>query len=252
MERIVVFGATSGIASAVSRVLMAEGQDLVLIGRSREALIALSLALEKASGRSVPYVVWDVLDFAEHDAKFRELIAAHAVKGLFFAAGVLIPQEECDREPAKTRLTMDSNLTGPAMIMGLFAEYFLAQKMAEHGSRKTKPFISCISSVAGDRGRGKVLAYAASKAGLSAYLAGLRHRLAGSGILVQTIKPGFVQTRMVGTLKSPLMAKPEKVAMEIVRSLRQQREVVYTPFYWRYIMAIIKSIPEPIFKRLKL
>jgi decaprenylphospho-beta-D-erythro-pentofuranosid-2-ulose 2-reductase len=257
MARIAVFGATSGIAKAVALKLMTEGEDLVLIGRSREALMVLALELEKATGRSAPYLVWDVLDFGKHGERFGELVKTHAIKGLFFAAGVLVPQEECDRDPAKTQLTLDSNLTGPTMIIGLFVEYFLGQAnqvnqvIQVNQNIQAKPFISCISSVAGDRGRGKVLAYAASKAGLSAYLAGLRHRLVGSGILVQTIKPGFVKTRMVGKMQSPLMASPEYVAAEIIAAIRKRREVLYTPFYWRYIMAIIKAIPEPIFKKMK-
>jgi decaprenylphospho-beta-D-erythro-pentofuranosid-2-ulose 2-reductase len=105
--------------------------------------------------------------------------------------------------------------------------------------------------VAGDRGRGKVLAYAASKAGLTAYLAGLRHRLAGTGVLVQTIKPGFVRTRMTLGLKSGLTAEPERVARDIAVALRLRREVIYTPWFWKWIMLIIKAIPSPIFRRLK-
>jgi short-subunit dehydrogenase len=226
---------------------MIEGHDLILIGRSQTDLVDLARELEKACGRAAPCVVWDVLDFAGHAEHFRNLVSAHALKGIFFAAGIQIPQEECDREPAKTRLTFDTNLTGPAVILGLFAEHFKTQ--SAQGS--TPAFISCVSSVAGDRGRGKVLAYAASKAGLTAYLAGLRHRLSGTGILVQTLKPGFVKTRMVGDMQSPLMATPERVALEITAALRNRREVVYTPFFWRYIMAIIKAMPNPIFKRLK-
>ena len=242
MERIAVFGATSGIARAVARKLMANGEDLILIGRSKQDLLDLAIELEKATGRSAPCVTWDVLDFSSHARRFKELTQEHSLKGIFFAAGVQFPQEECDRNPDKNKLTMDTNLTGPTMILGLFAEYFVAKRSG---------FISCISSVAGERGRGKVLAYAASKAGLSAYLAGLRHRLAGTGVLVQTIKPGFVKTRLVGDMQSPLMATPERVAKEIVYALRYRCEVVYTPFFWRYIMAIIRIIPTPIFRRMK-
>jgi short-subunit dehydrogenase len=243
MERIAVFGATSGIAREVARKFLADGEDLVLIGRSREALADMARELAKVAGREVPYLVWDVLDFAAHAARFEELKAEHAIKGVFFAAGVQIPQEECDRDPEKTRLTLDTNLTGPAIIIGLFAAWFR--------SRGTG-FISCVSSVAGDRGRGKVLAYAASKAGLTAYLAGLRHRLANTGILVQTVKPGFVKTRMIGDLRSRLIASPERVAADIVSAIRLRREVIYTPFFWRYIMAVIKAIPAPVFRRMKL
>jgi short-subunit dehydrogenase len=159
------------------------------------------------------------------------------------AAGVLFPQDECDRDPEKTRLTFETNLTGPAVILDLFAGHF---------KREGAGFISCVSSVAGERGRGKVLAYAASKAGLTAYLAGLRHRLAGTGVFVQTVKPGFVRTRMTAGVRSALMAEPERTARDIVTALRDRREILYTPWIWKWIMLIIRSIPAPIFRRLKL
>jgi decaprenylphospho-beta-D-erythro-pentofuranosid-2-ulose 2-reductase len=240
---VAVFGATSGIARAVSERMAAEGERLILIGRDAAALEAMSRALEKSHGRPFPTAVWDVLDHARHAERFRALIGAHAIKGVFFAAGVLFPQDECDLDPEKTRLTIETNLTGPAIILDMFAGHFRKQ-----GSG----FISCVSSVAGDRGRGKVLAYAASKAGLSAYLAGLRHRLAGTGVFVQTIKPGFVRTRMTEGVKSALMAEPEKVAREITAAIRGRREVIYTPAVWKWIMLIIRNIPAPVFRRMKL
>jgi short-subunit dehydrogenase len=240
--RIAVFGATSGIARAVAARLAARGEPLILIGRDGAALADLARGLA-GGAQGNPCVTWDVLDFAGHAERFRSLAAAHPLKGVFFAAGVQIPQDECDRDPAKTRLTFDSNLTGPAVILDLFAAHFRAR-----GSG----FISCVSSVAGERGRGKVLAYAASKAGLSAYLAGLRHRLGGTGVFVQTIKPGFVRTRMAAHVASRLMAEPEAVARDIVAALDARREVAYTPWIWKWIMLIIRYLPGPVFRRLKL
>lgn len=223
--------------------MAAEGERLILIGRDPAALEAMSRSLEKTHGRPFPVTTWDVLDHPGHAGKFHALTQAHALKGVFFAAGVLFPQDECDRDPEKTRLTFETNLTGPAIILDMFAGHFRKQ-----GSG----FISCVSSVAGDRGRGKVLAYGASKAGLSAYLAGLRHRLAGTGVFVQTIKPGFVRTRMTEGVESALMAEPETVALEITAAIRKRREVIYTPAVWKWIMLIIRNIPTPVFRRMKL
>jgi len=241
--RIAVFGATSGIAVAVADRLAGEGESLILIGREAAALEALAGDMEARHGGRPACMVWDVLDFDGHAEKFRALASGHSIKGLFFAAGVLFPQDECDRDPLKTRLTFDTNLTGPAIVMDLFAGYF-----RERGTG----FISCVSSVAGDRGRGKVLAYGAAKAGLSAYLAGLRHRLAGTGVFVQTVKPGFVRTRMTEGMKSPLMAGTARVAKDIAEAMRRRRSVVYTPFIWKYIMLIIKALPDAVFRRLRI
>lgn len=239
---IVLFGATSGIARAVAARLAAEGESLILIGRDPAALESMARDVENSSGVRPACMAWDVLDHAGHAGRFRELAASHSFRGIFMAAGVLFPQEECDRDPEKTRLTFETNLTGPAIVLDLFAGHFRAL-----GSG----FISCVSSVAGERGRGKVLAYAASKAGLTAYLAGLRHRLAGAGVLVQTVKPGFVRTRMTEGMKSPLMAEPERVAKDIVKALRRRREILYTPWIWKWIMRVIRSLPEPIFRRMR-
>ncbi|HKP97419.1 MAG TPA: SDR family NAD(P)-dependent oxidoreductase [Fibrobacteria bacterium] len=243
MESIAVFGATSGIARAVAGRLAAAGESLVLIGRDAAALEALAGELEKAHGRKFPCLAWDVLDHAGHAARFRALAEAHPLRGVFMAAGVLFPQDECDADPEKTRLTFETNLTGPAIVLDLFAGHF---------RRKGGGFISAVSSVAGERGRGKVLAYAASKAGLTAYLAGLRHRLAGTGVFVQTIKPGFVRTRMTAGQDSPLMAGPERAARDIVTALQGRKEIAYTPWFWKWIMLIIRSIPAPVFRRMKL
>jgi decaprenylphospho-beta-D-erythro-pentofuranosid-2-ulose 2-reductase len=238
--RIALFGATSGIAREVAAVLRSEGEELILIGRDAAALAGLAREL---GDESIPQVTWDVLDFASHGERFRALAEAFPLRGVFYAVGALFPQDECERDPARARLTFDVNLTSAALILDRFAAHFRAQGNG---------FISCVSSVAGDRGRGKVLAYGAAKAGLTAYLDGLRHRLAGSGVFVQTVKPGFVRTRMTEGLRSPLMAEPGPVARRIVSSLRARREVVYAPAIWRGIMLAIRLLPAPVFRRLKL
>ena len=241
--RIALFGATSGIARAVATRLAQGGEDLILIGRDGAALAGMAEELHAACGRKPACLVWDALDHGAHARHFRELAGGFALKGVFMAAGIQFPQDECDKDGEKTRLTIETNLMGPAIVLDLFAAHF-----REKGSG----FISCVSSVAGERGRGKVLAYAASKAGLTAYLAGLRHRLAGTGVLVQTVKPGFVRTRMTAGMGSALMAEPERVGRDIVAALRQRREILYTPWFWKWIMLIIRCIPAPVFRRLKL
>ena len=126
-----------------------------------------------------------------------------------------------------------------------------ARKMLEKG----KGTIIGVSSVAGDRGRASNYYYGSAKAGFTAYLSGLRNRLCKQGIHVCTVKPGFVYTAMTEGMKlNPLLtAKPEKVAKDIYKKAYQrQRNVVYTKWFWRWIMRIITSIPEFIFKKLSL
>lgn len=244
---IAVFGATSGIARAVAEAWMARGEDLVLIGRSEADLEALARDLEVVGGRRPAVFAWDIADFASHSRRFAALAAAHDLKGLLMAAGVLHEAGACEASPEKTIETFNVNLAGPAVVASLFAF---------HLKGKGGGFVSCLTSVAGDRGRASNYPYGASKAGLSAYLEGLRSRLyergAGGRVLIQDVKPGPVRTRMTAHLRGPLMAEPARVARDIVRAVDAGREVVYTPGYWRPIMAVIRAIPSPLFKRLKL
>ena len=103
----------------------------------------------------------------------------------------------------------------------------------------------------GDRGRAKNALYGASKAGLDAYLSALRQRLFHKGVRVVTLKPGFVDTPMTAQMqKSPLFSSPASVGRGIVRAIDGRRDVVYLPWYWRFIMLIVRMIPEPLFKRM--
>jgi short-subunit dehydrogenase len=138
------------------------------------------------------------------------------------------------------------NLTSVASLAEAFAND-LAQS-PERG------WIAVISSVAGDRGRQSNYAYGASKAGLSAYLEGLRNRMFRLGVHVLTVKPGLVDTPMIAERierHSRLVASPEHVARAIDRGIRHRRNVIYTPWYWRIVMAVVRALPEPIFKRLR-
>lgn len=241
---ILIFSSTSGIAGKVAEELLARGKEVILCGRSGEALERQAADLGVRFSRAVPCFQWDLLDHAAHVGRMQDLVSRWRIAGIVMAGGVMFSQEECEKDPRKLQLTLDTNFTGVALVLNCFAAHFQASKTG---------FISCISSVAGDRGRGSNFAYGASKAGLTAYLQGLRNRLHGSGILVQTVKPGQVRTAMTAGMKpSLLMAKPEKVAKDIVDAIEARKDQIYTPFYWKYIMCVIKSIPEGLFKRLKL
>jgi hypothetical protein len=115
--------------------------------------------------------------------------------------------------------------------------------------------IACITSVAGDRGRGSNFVYGSAKGGLQRFLEGLRHRLHGSGVAVLDIRPGFVRTPMTAQVAQdggPLWATPEQVAADILRAVAGRRAVLYTPWFWRWIMLIVTSLPRPLLHRTRL
>jgi len=113
--------------------------------------------------------------------------------------------------------------------------------------------IAVITSVAGDRGRQSNYVYGSAKGMVSTFLQGLRNRLYRAGINILDIKPGFVDTPMtIDFKKGPLWVSPEKIAEGIVEAIDKQKTEVYLPWFWKFIMLIIKLIPESIFRKMKL
>ena len=144
----------------------------------------------------------------------------------------------------KSSLIIRTNFEGPALLMGEFANHFEKRKSGT---------ILGISSVAGERGRSSNYIYGSSKAGFTQYLSGLRNRLFNSNVLVTTILPGFVNTKMTKDLKlnKYLTAEPIEVANVIYNAVLKKKEIVYIRPIWKYIMLVIKIIPEFVFKKIK-
>ena len=216
--RILVLGATSAIAQAAARIWAARGDDLTLVARSPEKLQAVADDLRTRGGK-VSMIVQDLNQpFAPPEADV--VLLAH---------GILTGPED---------LVLETNLLGPVQILGRL---------------KLQPgaCVAAISSVSGDRGRAKNPAYGAAKAGLDAYLSALRQKLHPTGVRVVTLKPGFVDTPMTaGMKKSPLFASPAAVGRGIVKCIDGRGDVVYLPWWWRFVMLIVKAIPERVFKKL--
>ncbi len=145
---------------------------------------------------------------------------------------------------AAAELVMRTNYTAPALLMGALAERF---------ARRGEGTLVGVSSVAGDRGRASNYVYGSAKAGFTAFLSGLRNRLAKTGVHAATVKPGFVRTRMTDGLRLPpiLTAEADEAAAAAVAAIRRKRDVLYVRPIWRPIMAVIACIPERMFKRLR-
>ena len=154
-------------------------------------------------------------------------------------------QSYSERDPKAASLVMRSNFEGPASIMALFANIF-----EERGSG----CLVGISSVAGVRGRAKNYVYGSAKAGFSAFLSGLRNRLAKKGVHVVTVLPGFIATRITEDMNLPLRltAKPDDVAFAVIKAVQKRQDVIYVKPFWRVIMMIIKIIPEKVFKKIRI
>lgn len=242
-ETVLVLGATSGIAKAVAQVLAKRGCGLIIAGRNEEELRRHASDLEIRYGVKARAEVFDALDYEGHGA-FVERCGP--LDGVVLCYGYMTDQAETQRDFAAARRTIEVNFLSAVSLLMPLANAFEARGQG---------WIAAISSVAADRGRQSNYTYGASKAALSAYLQGLRNRLFPRGVHVLEIKPGFVDTPMTRGLlnpKSPLVASPERVAVAIDKAIRKRKDVAYTPWFWWGIMTIIRSIPELLFKRLKL
>lgn len=244
-KSVLLIGATSSIARALATLMARNGVALHLAGRDSFELerIAQDLII-----RYQVSVSWSVVE-AENDASHPKLIDDAIEKlggldGVIVSLGELGNQTEAQTDFEKAQRIIHSNYTGVASMLSHVANYLEEQKQG---------FIIGISSVAGDRGRQSNYIYGSAKGALSLFLQGLRNRLTKSNVHVMTVKPGFVDTKMTfGMSGLFLVASPDDIANGILKALKQQKNVVYLPWFWWGIMTIIKSIPEFIFKKMKL
>ena len=158
--------------------------------------------------------------------------------------GLLGEQKESERDGVAAETVMRTNYLGPALLMGA-----LAARFEQRGGRSGRGQLG-----RGRAGRAANYVYGSAKAGFTAFLSGLRSRLGACGVHVVTVKPGFVRTRMTDGLDLParLTATPEEVAEAVVEAIRRRRDVVYVRRIWRWIMWIIRAMPERVFKKMKL
>ncbi len=245
MKKIVIIGATSAVATETARCFALEGAELFIAGRSQEKLERLADDLRVRGAAVVHTGLFNARDLASHDQLLES--AYHTlgeIDAALIAHGDLPDQTECQHSWIGTEQALATNFLSPVAFLTWLANYF---------EKRGTGNITAISSVAGDRGRQSNYIYGSAKGALSVFLQGLRNRLAPRGVSVTTIKPGFIDTPMTADIKKgPLFASAELVGTRVHKAMKRGDSVVYTPFFWRFIMLIIIHIPEFIFKRLKL
>ena len=242
MKKILIVGATSAIAEATARLWAQSGDQLFLVARNAEKLEAIAADLRVRGCQKVETYVMDANDFDVQPAMLDA--AEQTLNGLdtvLIAHGTLSDQTACQQSVELTLQEIRTNALSTIALLTHIANRFEQQK---------KGTIAVISSVAGDRGRQSNYVYGSAKAMVTAFTSGLRQRLYKSGIAVVTIKPGFVDTPMTADFKKGfLWASPEKVGDIIVRACNKNSNIVYAPWFWFGIMAIIKLLPERVFKK---
>jgi short-subunit dehydrogenase len=244
-RKILVLGATSGIAEATCRIWATQGARLFLVARNAQKLAAVAADLRTRGADYVDTAVADLDDVDEHPA-----LLAHAVNSLtgldiaYLAQGILGDQPKAEQDFNTAAQIIYTNFMAPVSLLTWLANFCVQRHTGT---------LAVISSVAGDRGRKSNYLYGSSKAGLSAFLGGLRNRVDREGVTVLTIKPGPVKTAMTaGARGRERFADVDSVAKSIVKAIDQRRDVLYVPFQWRPIMFAVRHIPERFFKKLNL
>lgn len=242
-HNVLIVGATSTLAIHVARRLVSDQTAFFLVGRNAEELADVAQDLSARGARKVDTLVQDANRFEDHQVC---IDTAHRELGGFDLAMICygsLPSQEASQGSVSTVLE-EIAVNGTTVVS-------YATMIANVLEQQNAGCLAVFSSVAGERGRRSNYIYGSAKSLVTTYLQGLRHRFSATPVRIVTILPGMVDTKMTEDMpKGPLFSAPETVAEDIVRALGSNRDVVYTPWFWRYIMMIIRSLPWPIFKRL--
>lgn len=240
---VLILGARSDIGKATAHAFAALGHPIQLAARRIDTLEADRSDIALRHNINVTLHEFDVLDVGNHSAFVEQLPTLPDI--VVCAVGLMGEQQQNERNLDEAVQVTRTNFEGPASILAVLANRF---EDRGHGT------LVGISSVAGERGRAKNYVYGSAKAGFTAFLSGLRNRLATKGVHVLTVLPGFVATTMTEGMDLPpkLTAQPDEVSDAIVKAVSKQKNMIYVRPVWRLIIAVIDSIPEQIFKRMKI
>lgn len=246
-KRIVIIGATSAIAEHCARLwVQGEAVDLTLVGRdaNRSGRVAADLGVRSPQSH-IRVVQAEFLDPIAIETTVSDIVAKGSLDLVLIAHGYLPEQADCQDDLRVCREALEVNGVSPV----LYAEAF-----ARHMERANRGTIALIGSVAGDRGRRSNYAYGSAKGLVACYAQGLQHRFAGTRVKVVLIKPGPTATPMTRNYagKGVGLAPVERVAEEIVHSVDQGVPVAYVPRKWRWVMLIIKHLPNFVFNKLNI
>jgi decaprenylphospho-beta-D-erythro-pentofuranosid-2-ulose 2-reductase len=243
-ERIVVVGATSALAQHTLRAWL-DGRDahVQLLGRSESRLAAVEADLRvRHPASTFSHEAIDLSDLEQIERVADRETANGAPDIVLIAHGALASQAESQKSLRAASEQLIATGVSPALWLEAFAD------------RMTTGTLAIIGSVAGDRGRRSNYLYGAAKGMIERVAQGLQHRFAGTDLHIVLIKPGPTRTPMTEHLAvaGARLADVHQVASGIARAVTRNRRVAYVPRRWAIIMAVVRSIPAPVFNRLDL
>jgi decaprenylphospho-beta-D-erythro-pentofuranosid-2-ulose 2-reductase len=242
-KTLLLLGGRSDIGLACAHEFAGNGFDVILAARGADELDSTISDFEIRHGVRAYGAEFDAAAIETHGDFYASLPVRPDV--VLYAIGSLGDQKVSEKDWAEAEKVISSNFTGAVSILSIIANDFEA---------RNEGTIIGISSVAGERGRMSNYIYGSAKAGFTAFLAGLRHRLAKTNVNVITVKPGFVATKMTAEmpLPKPLTATPQRAAKAVYKAYLSRKKTIYTLGVWRQIMFVIRSVPESIFVKTKL
>ncbi len=246
VQSILVLGGTSDIARATCRALVADRtKTVVLAGRSLATLDPVADELRAAGAERVETITFDAHATDTHEKTVADAFACAGdgdIDVVLVAFGLLGKQETAERDVTAALDLIDTNYRGVVSVTMPIVERLRAQG---HGT------LVLLSSVAGERVRRSLFVYGSTKAAIDSYYQGLADSLAGTGVHVMIVRPGFVHTKMTEGLKpAPLSTTADAVAASIVTGLRRNSAIVWSPAPLRLVMSILRHLPRSIFRRL--
>ena len=241
MMRVLLLGGTSEIGLAIlSALRLGPDAEIILAGRDPQRL--------EAAGKSLNHPVtvarYDALETGTHQAFAAEVCAGGVPDVVIAATGILIPQEQAERDVQLAATMIETNLTGHVTVLLAFGE-----AMRRRGSGT----IVVLSSIAAVRPRKFNSVYGATKAALDAFARGYADSLHGTGVRVLLVRPGFVTGRMTAGMKAaPLSTTPEKVGAAVAGALAGGgKSVVWVPAPLAGLAAAMKLVPRPVWRKLE-
>jgi decaprenylphospho-beta-D-erythro-pentofuranosid-2-ulose 2-reductase len=241
---LLILGANSDVAKEIAKKFAQyEHADIYLGSRQLDLLEKSCTDIKIRYEVEARYFPFDAIDYDSHVAFYEKLDPKP--DGIVLAFGYLGDQQLAEQDFQEARKIIETNFLGAVSILEIIAADF---------ARRNHGFIIALSSVAGERGRQSNYIYGAAKGALTIYLSGLRSRLYKKNVRVISVLPGMIRTKMTDHLDLPdkLLVEPEEIAQDIYNGFKKGKDVIYAKWYWKWIMAIIKMIPEKLFKMMQL
>ena len=236
MKKILIYGASSLISLELIKLLNKDVSKFFLFCRDKNEI---EIFLKNNNFDIEKFSIFEV-DLLDIKKNLEIMDHIENIDGVIWVAGFSGNTEEELKNLDLSEKNLRINFLNPILIIN---------KTLTKLNLNSESFVVAITSVAGLRGRGKNFIYGSAKAGLIAYLSGLRQKY-NQRLTVISVIPGYIRTNNF-KIKAPnfLICEPSDIAKKIAKAIKYKHEIIYSSFLWRIIMMIIKIIPEKIFKK---